>query len=180
MGFILDGLDTEAYDRNYSDSELLSRIIGYFRPYARQMGLVAAMIALDSAAGTGGPVLISRAIDLLAQDPSTQKMLLLAGGVLLLGLAAWTFNYARQMVSARVVGDVVLKLREDVFEATIQHDLSFFDEHPSGKIVSRVTSDTQDFSAVVELIMNLLSQVLMVVILSMWLFTINVWLTALL
>ena len=44
---------------------------------------------------------------------------------------------------------MVLKLREDVFAATIQHDLSFFDEHPSGKIVSRVTSDTQDFSDVV-------------------------------
>ena len=180
MGFILDGLDTEAYDRNYSDRELLSRIIGYFRPYARQMGMVAAMIALNSAAGTGGPILISRAIDLLAQDPSTETMLLLAGGVLLLGIAAWTFNYVRQMFSARVVGNVVLKLREDVFEATIQHDLSFYDEHPSGKIVSRVTSDTQDFSAVVELTMNLLSQVLLVVILSIWLLTINVWLTLLL
>lgn len=180
MGFILDGLDTEAYDRNYSDRELLSRIIGYFRPYARQMGMVAAMIALNSAAGTGGPILISRAIDLLTQDPSTGAMLLLAGGVLLLGVAAWTFNYVRQMFSARVVGNVVLKLREDVFEATIQHDLSFYDEHPSGKIVSRVTSDTQDFSAVVELTMNLLSQVLLVVILSIWLFTINVWLTLLL
>ncbi|NIO71573.1 MAG: ABC transporter ATP-binding protein, partial [Anaerolineales bacterium] len=74
-------------------------------------------------------------IDVLAQDPSVEKMLLLAGGVLLLGVAAWTFNYVRQMVSARVVGNVVLQLREDVFDATIGHDLSFYDEHPSGKIV---------------------------------------------
>ena len=180
MGFILDGLDTEAYDRNYSDKELLSRIIAYFRPYARQMGLVAVMLMLDSAAGTGGPIIISRAIDLLAQDPSTEKMLLMAGGVLLLGVAAWTFNYIRQMISARVVGNVVLKLREDVFDATVQHDLSFFDEHPSGKIVSRVTSDTQDFSEVVTLVINLLSQVLLVVFLSAWLFTISFWLTLLL
>jgi len=180
MGFILDGLDTEAYDRNYSDRELLSRIIAYFRPYARQMGLVAVMLMLNSAAGTGGPIIISRAIDLLAQDPSTEKMLLMAGGVLLLGVAAWTFNYIRQMISARVVGNVVLKLREDVFDATVQHDLSFFDEHPSGKIVSRVTSDTQDFSEVVTLVINLLSQVLLVVFLSAWLFTISFWLTLLL
>ena len=180
MGFILDGLDTEAYDRNYSDRELLGRIISYFRPYARQMSLVAIMIALNSAAGTGGAILVSKAIDLLAQDPSVEKMLLLAGGVLLLGVAAWTFNYVRQMVSARVVGNVVLQLREDVFNATIQHDLSFYDEHPSGKIVSRVTSDTQDFSAVVTLTMDLLSQVVLVVILSIWLFTINLWLTLLL
>ena len=180
MAFILDGLDTEAYDRNYSDRELLRRIIGYFRPYAQQMILVAVMITLNSAAGTGGPILISRAIDILTQDPSTRRMLLLAGGVLLLGVAAWTFNYIRQMLSARVVGNVVLKLRQDVFNATIQHDLSFYDEHPSGKIVSRVTSDTQDFSDVVALTMDLISQVLLVVILSLWLFNINFWLTLLL
>jgi ABC-type multidrug transport system fused ATPase/permease subunit len=180
MGFILDGLETEAYDRSYSDRQLLSRIIGYFRPYTRPMILVAVAITLNSAAGTGGPILISKAIDLLAQDPSVEKMLPLAGGVLLLGVAAWVFNYIQQLFSARVVGNVVLKLREDAFNATIQHDLSFYDEHPSGKIVSRVTSDTQDFSNVVTLTMNLLSQMLMVAILSIWLFSINVWLTLLL
>jgi ABC-type multidrug transport system fused ATPase/permease subunit len=180
MGFVLDGLDTEAYDRNYSDRELLSRIIRYFRPYTRQMILVAAMIALQSVAGTGGAILIAQAMDLLAQAPSIEKMLLMAGGVLLLGVAAWIFNYVRQLFSARVVGDVVLQLREDVFDATIQHDLSFFDEHPSGKIVSRVTSDTQDFATVATLTMDLLSQVLLVVILSFWLFTVNLWLTLLL
>jgi ABC-type multidrug transport system fused ATPase/permease subunit len=180
MGFVLDGLDTEAYDREYSDRELLSRIIGYFRPHTRQMMLVAMMITLNSVAGTGSPILISRAIDLMAQDPRVENMLLLAGGVLLLGVSAWVFNYVRQLFSARVVGDVVLKLREDVFDATVRHDLSFFDEHPSGKIVSRVTSDTQDFSAVVTLVMDLLSQVLLVVILSAWLFNINVLLTLLL
>ena len=30
MGFILDGLDTESYDRTYSDRELIRRIVGYF------------------------------------------------------------------------------------------------------------------------------------------------------
>jgi len=180
MGFILDGLDSEAYDRTYSDRELLSRIIGYFRPHTRRMILVAAMITLDSVAGTGGLILVSNAIDIVAQSPSVEAMLLMAGGVLLMGVAAWTFNYIRQLFSSRVVGDVVLKIREDVFNATIRHDLSFYDEHPSGKIVSRVTSDTQDFSEVVTLTINLLSQVLLVVILSVWLFSINVWLTLLL
>ncbi|MBL7066058.1 MAG: ABC transporter ATP-binding protein [Anaerolineae bacterium] len=180
MGFILDGLDSEAYDRTYSDRELLGRIIGYFQPHTRRMILVAAMIALDSVAGTGGLILVSNAIDIVAQSPSVEAMLLMAGGVLLMGVAAWTFNYVRQLFSSRVVGDVVLKIREDVFNATIRHDLSFYDEHPSGKIVSRVTSDTQDFSEVVTLTINLLSQVLLVVILSVWLFSINVWLTLLL
>jgi ABC-type multidrug transport system fused ATPase/permease subunit len=180
MGFILDGLDTEAYDRNYSDRELLRRILSYFRPYTRQMTLVAAMLTLNSAAGTAGPILISKGIDLVVQDPSVGGMSLMAGGVLVLGMSAWVFNYIRQLFSARVVGNVVLQLRKDVFEATVRHDLSFYDEHPSGKIVSRVTSDTQDFAEVVNLTINLLSQVLLVVLISVWLFSINLWLTVLL
>ena len=85
MGFVLDGLDTEAYDRNYSDRELLARILSYFRPYRRRMLLVAVMITLNSAAGTGGPILISSAVDMLAQNPTIAGMWLMAGGVLLLG-----------------------------------------------------------------------------------------------
>jgi len=180
MGFVLDGLETEAYDRSYSDRELLARIASYFRPYGRQMVAIGAAIALNSLAGTGGPILISYGIDLVARDPSTPTLLLLAGGVLLLGGLAWLFNFVQQALSARVVGNVVLRVREDVFEAVIRNDLSFYDEHPSGKIVSRVTSDTQDFSEVVTLTTSLLSQVLLVIILSVWLFAINPWLTLLL
>lgn len=179
MGFILDGLETEDYDRQYDDRTLLKRIVGYFRPYTRQMLLVAGMITLNSLAGVGGPILISEAIDILTQEATLPAMLLLTGGILLLGASAWLFNYIRQYFSAHVIGNVVLKLREDVFQATIDHDLSFFDEHPSGKIVSRVTSDTQDFSDVVALVLNLLSQVLLVVILVVWLFIISVPLTLL-
>jgi ABC-type multidrug transport system fused ATPase/permease subunit len=182
MGFILDGLETEAYDRTYRDRDLLVRLGNYFRPYTGRMVLIAIAIMLNSAAGTGGPILISAGIDMLRveQNPSTTTMLLLCGGVLLLGASAWVFNFIQQLFSARVIGNVVLKMREDVFDATIQHDLSFYDEHPSGKIVSRVTSDTQDLSDVVNLVTNLISQVLLVAILSVWLFTINVWLTLLL
>ncbi|HSG17404.1 MAG TPA: ABC transporter ATP-binding protein [Anaerolineae bacterium] len=177
MGFILDGLDSESYDRQYGDRELLRRIVGYFRPYTRQMILVAVMITLNSLAGTGGPILISKSLDLLAEESSTQMIVLLTAGVMLLGVAAWLFNFIRQWFSARVTGNVVLQLRKDSFEATVQHDLSFFDEHPSGKVVSRITSDTQDFSETVNLVLNLLSQVLLVVILSIWLLSISVPLT---
>ncbi len=182
MGFILDGLETEAYDRTYRDRDLLRRILGYFTPYRWRMLLVAAAISLNSAAGTGGPILISKGIDMLRvdQNPSASTMLLLTLGVLLLGVAAWGFNFIQQWFAARVVGNVVLQLRQDVFAATIRHDLSFFEEHPSGKVVSRVTSDTQDFSDVVSLVTNLISQVLLVIILAIWLFNINVGLTLLL
>jgi ABC-type multidrug transport system fused ATPase/permease subunit len=179
MPFLLDGLDTEDYDRSYKDSELIRRIGGYFRPSRAKMLLAAGMLTLNSAAGTGGPILISRALDLVVDNPSTGSLLMLSMGVLLLGVFAWSFNYIRQVLSAKIVGDVVLNLRQDVFGSVMENDMSFFDEHSSGKIVSRVTSDTQDFSNVVTLVLDVASQLLLVLLLAVWLLFINVRLTLL-
>lgn len=180
MGFILDGLDTEDYDRSYGDRELVRRIAGYFRPYAGRMALVAVTLTLNSLLAVAGPIIIARAIDLVAENPTTQAMALMALGVSLTGAAAWVFNYIRQYFSAHIIGSVVLTLRRDVFQATVNHDMSFFDEHPSGKIVSRITSDTQDFAATVDLTLNLLSQVFLVLFLTFYLLTIDVVLTIIL
>lgn len=180
MGFILDGLETESYDREYRDSELLARIIAYFIPHRRNAAMVILVLAFGSIAGAGVPVAISGVIDAVATSPAIGRIALACGVVLMLGVVGWTTNFIRQWLSARVIGDVVLRLRQDVFQATAGHDISFYEEHPSGKIVSRVTSDTQDFSDVVDLVMNLLSQVLVIGILSIWLFKINPLLTALL
>jgi len=173
MGFILAGLDSESYDRSYSDRELIRRIVGYFRSEWKRMALVASTILLNSVLGAGRPLLITRGIDLLAGTPSTQVMVSLSAAILGLGVAAWMINYVRQRASAQATGTVVLKLAQDAFKSVTQRDMSFFDENASGRIVSRVTSDAQDFGNVVSLVMNLLSQILLVVILLAVLFLVD-------
>jgi len=180
MGFILDGLESESYDREYRDRDLFARILSYFRPFSRKVVLVAGVLALNSIAGSGAPIAISRALDLASTNPTLLTLAQVSALVLILGAIAWVSNLVHQWVSARVVGDVVLKLREDALQATLGHDISFYEEHPSGKIVSRVTSDTQDFSDVVTLVVSLLSQILLVGFLAVWLVRINAALTGLL
>ena len=173
MGFIMDGLDAEAYDRTYSDRALLNRILSYFRPYLSIMIFVAIMIGLSSIMDAVLPVLIARGIDTVSAESGFQKAGWLLGAILLSGALAWTFNFFRQSYTARTVGDVVLDLRKDAFDAVMTRDLSFYDEFSTGKIVSRVTSDTQDFANVVTLTLNLMSQLLLVVIVFTILFTID-------
>ncbi|HEY5005049.1 MAG TPA: ABC transporter ATP-binding protein, partial [Ktedonobacteraceae bacterium] len=57
-------------------------------------------------------------------------------------------------------------LRRDAFSAVMSRDMSFFDEFDSGKIVSRVTSDTESFATVVTLTLNLLSQLLLFLLIA--------------
>ncbi|MHB0878186.1 MAG: ABC transporter ATP-binding protein [Anaerolineae bacterium] len=173
MGFILDGLESESYDRSYSDRTLIRRIAHYFAGERRRMVTVAATILLGSLFNTARPLLITRGIDLLAGRPSTGAVAVLVTGLLAAGCLGWTFNFLQQRAAARAIGNVVLSLRQDVFAAVMRHDLSFFDTTASGKVVSRVTSDTQDFTDVVSLVTNLVSEVLLVVIVLSVLFFVD-------
>jgi len=173
MGFVMGGLESEAYDREYGDVVLVRRILSYFRPHLRAMLLVAVMVVVRSSVDTAVPLIVSRGLDALSGQLRGGTILTLVGAVVALSCLSWVFNYFRQIHSARVVGDVVLKLREDAFAAVTRRDLSFYDEYPTGKIVSRVTSDTQDFADTIMLVMNVLSQLLLVGIITVVLFAIN-------
>ncbi len=66
MGFIMDGLDAETYDRSYDDRQLVARIIRYFRPQLNVMLFVAVLVVLNSLMDTAFPILIAHSLDTLA------------------------------------------------------------------------------------------------------------------
>ena len=167
------GLDTEAYDREYSDRELLRRILSYFQPHRRRVVSVGLLIVAIAMAGAAQPLLVARALDLLASDPQLEIILGLVAAVLLIGIFNWGGSWLRRRLTVRIIGALVLALRRDSFESSVRHDMSFFDEFQSGRIISRITSDTQEFSQVVLLVTDLVGQILLVLILLAVLFTIS-------
>ncbi|MXX49861.1 MAG: ABC transporter ATP-binding protein [Chloroflexi bacterium] len=174
MGFIMDGLDAEDYDRQYTDWALVKRILGYFRPQAGKMLVVAAVVFFSSVMDLILPVVVSQALDQLQFRPEAFDPV---GTAVILGLAAsagWVANMVRQWLSAEAVGDVTFDMREDAFNAVTERDMSFYDQFATGKVVSRVLSDTQAFSETVRLSINLMSRLLLVVLLMVYLFTVNV------
>lgn len=173
MGFVLDGLDAEAYDRQYSDGELIRRIARYFRPHLRVMLLVSVVTALGSLYPPIIARLISNGIDDAAAGTDVTAVLWWSALITVLGVVGWAVNYVRQRYTAKAVGDVVLKVREDAMDAVLARDMSFYDEFASGKVVSRVLSDTQDFSSVVTLSIELFSQVMLVIAVTLSLFFVN-------
>jgi ABC-type multidrug transport system fused ATPase/permease subunit len=131
------------------------------------MAAIGGLVVLNSLMDAVLPVLVSVGLDRITDgDGVDRDAWLLVAGILVAGALSWGFNYVRQSRSAEVVGDVVLGLRRDAIRAVMARDMSFFDEFSSGKIVSRVTSDTADFSNTVTLTLSLVSQVLLVVIIT--------------
>jgi len=180
MGFIFDGLDAEEYDRKYGDGVLVRRILSYFRPQGRKMLIAAAMITGTAVLDAAIPIFIARSLDWIGADPELRLIALLATGLALLGATSWVLNLVRQTFSSQAVGDVVLAMREDAVNSVLQRDLSFYDQFPSGKIVSRVNSDSAAFTQVMTLTMELLSRVLLVIFIVGYLATISLRLTLIL
>lgn len=178
MGFF-SGLDTEGYDRQYSDRDLVRRIAAYFRPYLRQVVVIGVALVVVSLASAAAPILVGQAVDLLGGDLQMDVITLITGAVLFTGLLIWGANWLRRRLTSRAVGDMVMSLRRDAFGASARHDLSFYDEYSSGRIVSRITSDTQEFAQVVVLVTELISQLVQTLFLAAYLIYIE-WRLALL
>jgi ATP-binding cassette subfamily B protein len=157
MGFFT-GLDAEAYDRTYSDRQLVRRMVGFFRPHSRRMAGIVAGLLVISAAGAATPILVAEGVNVMAGSPSSALLIGLALVLLVLGIITWAANWFSRRLTIRAVGDVMLDLRQEAFNAAAAHDLSFYDEFSSGRVVSRITSDSEEFAQVIVLVTDLVSQ----------------------
>ena len=186
MGMFRASLTQESYDREYGTATLVRRIVQYFRPWLRRLGLITLMVTLMSLVGAALPVLVARGVGVLVEageggaSRANLTVTLLVGAVLALGVLNWFFNWTRRLETGKLIGDVILAMRKDAFTAVMNHDLSFFDKYQSGRIVSRITSDTDEFGRVAVLITELVTQMLLVIILLIYLFQVNVMMTVLL
>ena len=169
MGFFA-GLNDEKYDRQYTDRELMRRILLFFTPQTKR--LVGVTILAIAFAGTGAtlPVVVSRMVDALQDQPSFQAIGLVSLVVLTIAFGWWGLNWARRSLVVRAVGDVVLDLRTRAFRAAAEHDLSFYDQFSSGRIVSRITSDTNDFGQLVIIVADVGAQIVQAILLGVILF----------
>jgi ATP-binding cassette subfamily B protein len=167
------GLAAEKYDRHYSDRQLLRRMAAYFAPFRRQLAALAVLLIAITAIGLVSPLLIARGIDLVGAQPSPAGVVALCLALLALSVMSWFCQRLRRQITVRLIADVVGRMREDAFNAVIHHDLSFFDEHQSGKVISRITNDTQELSQVTILLSDLLSQFTIIAALIIALFTIS-------
>lgn len=184
MGLLRAGLDAESYDREYNNRELVNRLASYFRPWLRRFIIIVICVTLFSLAQAGAPLLAARGVDFLVdaeQGIITADVLiyLLVGALIFLGVAVWGINWVRRLLTSMLIGDVVLALRKDAFRAAMSHDLSFYDKYQSGRIVSRITSDSDEFGRVSVLVTDVVSQLLLSLLLLIILFTIE-WRLALL
>ena len=158
MGFF-SGLGAEKYDREYTDQELIRRIVGYLKLQTWRLVVLAVLVIAMARLGAQYPVAVSKSVDWLRGQQVAGGFFWVAGIVLAIGVTQWLLNWLRRILTVRTIADMLMVLSTDAFRAAAEHDLSFYDQFSSGKIQSRITSDTREFGQLVTLVTDLVSQV---------------------
>lgn len=177
---MLGSLGADKYDRQYSDRYLFRRLAGYFAPHRRRVFAIVVLVLLFAITGSLFPVIISAGVNALEQGAPDATLILLAGALILTGILDFLWYWLRRRLMGRLVGDIVSQLRKDAFAAAVERDLAFYDENKSGKIVSRITNDTQELNQIILITSDIVAQFFEFVILFFVLLTIEWRLTLLL
>ncbi len=165
MGFY-EGLNEEQYDRQYPDRELTRRIVAYFTAQRKRVVVIILLTILMAVISAAEPIVVSKGLDALSGHPTLVASLLIGLIVLLIGVSDWGINWIRRRLTVRTVGDVILNLRTLSFRAAVEHDLSFYDQFTSGRIASRINSDTNDLGNLVVIITDVSAQIFQAILLG--------------
>ncbi|MDP5275803.1 ABC transporter ATP-binding protein [Chengkuizengella axinellae] len=86
--------------------------------------------------------------------PETKSLIQLSGIYMVLILISAIFHYGQTFFLQKSANQIIQKMRSDVFEHIQKLPVQYFDHRPAGKIVSRVTNDTESIK---ELFVNVLA-----------------------
>ncbi|NDJ60811.1 MAG: ABC transporter ATP-binding protein [Chloroflexi bacterium] len=180
MAGLMGALAADTYDRQYKDSYLFRRLGTYFRPYLRQVALITVMVITLGLLGALIPVLLAAGVDALETEQPDSTLLLLFGALLVVAVTNYGTFWLRRRLSVQLVSEIISQMRKDAFAAAVDRDLGFYDDNKSGKVVSRITSDTQELYQIILISLDIVSQLLEFVLLLIVLFSRDVGLTLIL
>lgn len=130
----------EAEQRPF-DKQLFLRMLGYLRKYPRAAALTALGILLAAGVPLFEPYLIGRVVDDGIVAKNVTAVINISIVLVILQVVSW-FGRRLQNWQAAIIGQGVLyDLREDLFTHIQKLSLRFYDKHPVGRIMSRITSD---------------------------------------
>ncbi len=169
------GLEAEEYDRLYTDKELTRRMFKFFSPYKNKMILVGSTLVLSSLAGGIFPYITSLIIRTLgsAAGNVASSILFVIAAMFGLNVISWGLGVITNVISARIIGNVVMDLQTRANRSVLDQDMSFFDKHSTGKLVSRINSDGETFGQMAYLLVEAMASLLVFVIVMIPVFVIN-------
>lgn len=120
----------------------LRRVLALARPEALALSLGTVALLIATGAGLAVPAFVGQLIQGITEgdgrDSLDRAAVLLLVIFAVSGVAAAFRSYLFTVAGERIVA----RLRGDLYEAVIRHDIAFFDERRTGELTNRLASDT--------------------------------------
>lgn len=189
--------DEDQLEKPY-DARLMRRLLGYLWPYKHYVVASLVLTMLGGALVVAGPPLVKAAVDLYLLPDATQVtasytlvikqtaerfgfgasassgVAFVALVLLLANFAALLVLYAENFVLQRMGQHVMFDLRNQIFAHLQRLPLQFYDRHPVGRLMTRMTNDVEAlnelFSAV---IVSFFGDLTMLLYIVFWMFVLD-------
>lgn len=122
------------------------RLIKYALLYKNTLLLGIFLLLIAVAADVSGPFIAKKIIDEHIADATTieaRPLIMLLGLFFGLAIIAAIFRYFQALLLQKGANRIVQTIRNDVYEHVQTLPIRYFDNLPAGKVVSRITNDTE-------------------------------------
>ncbi len=165
------------FEKAENPRQALARLLPYLKPFKGWIILVLSFVVLYTLLGLAGPYLMGLAIDRFISTKDIAGL----GTIALLMLTAYVLNNVFQTLAnwimARVSQDALKNLRHDLFSHLQTLSIAYYDTHPAGGLMSRLTNDIDAINqAVSQNITSLIASILTMVGILVAMFILNPWL----
>jgi len=126
----------------------ISRLFFYLKPHIIKLVFTSLTIILATALESSIPEVTGRIIDdLFIGDRNQQTAIFYAGLLLVIIILSSLFSLTSTATSSWVSNKVIMDLRSDMFAKLIKLPKAYFDQHPTGKILSKLTYDVEQIAS---------------------------------
>ncbi|MGH9127034.1 MAG: ABC transporter ATP-binding protein [Acidimicrobiales bacterium] len=139
-------VDTAAEARHDDDF----RLWRFSRPYRAGLALGMVLVVLDALATIVGPVLVRSGIDNGIEKGASSALFLAAGLFLFVTVADLVISMAQTFITGRTSERMLLALRVRIFAQLQRLSIDFYDREMAGRIMTRMTTDIDAFSDLLE------------------------------
>ena len=134
------------FERSMADGEILRRLFGYAKPYLRQFVVVGFLVLFSISYDIASPLIVGYIEELGVGDFELKSLYVsvaVYAGVLVFSMAS---TYLQAVILQRVGQRIISDLREDLFTHIESLSHGQLNDIPVGKLVTRVTNDTNAIS----------------------------------
>lgn len=165
--------EDEEHVRKVPDRVLLARLAKYMLKHKRRLAIAVTAVLVASLSGLVPPYLLKVAIDNYIVQGDLTGLTFVAVILVAVYLINWFSDYQRTYQISWLGQNMVNEIRMNLFSHLQNLSFSFYDKSETGRIISRVTNDTDTLSMIfVQGIVTVLSDILTlvgIVIVMLWL-----------